>query len=250
MRITTFMGAAGAWLLLASSTACLAGPHAGGNIVFRLGGHGGAHSAGGFHGWSGPHAFPRLILQAGRGRGRRDGIYGARYGHTNTGLLARPGRLAGYGDVARGPVYADRLRWGRLGYGRRHLLGYAFAPQGAYGEHRSGQGIVGSNPYGYGYGGSVSAGPGYDAASAYRFSEPSLAATYAEPPLGPSPYGDTEELSFEDRESGYGPSERYGSGPRIISVRGEDGIQKQFCSCRRDSVQRPVVYRFGVGSYY
>lgn len=240
-----------AWVsaVLGSSSLCWAGGHSGAAGAFHRGGHGPVRFFGGgiSHISGTPHvsrnAFPRFAHHAYRGRPE---VYGARFGHANTAYVARPARFPGMGGFARGSFHAGGLARPRFGYGRRGFVRYALAPHALDRNRRVLRGFAGPGFYSYG----ETLGYGLGSGALYGYAEPPLAATYAEPPLGPSPYGDDDRLSFDAYGSGYDGYSGYGGGPRIISVRSEDRLRPAGCSCGRESRQGPVVYRFGIGSYY
>lgn len=235
--IKSSIGAAGILALIGWSTASLAGGHAGGAPMVRPIAHASPHMQGfGAVGRGGWFRAPRpLALGSGFGWSHAGGVYGTRYGHINTGLSGPAGRLPRIGRFGwHGPRYVRSFGFDRLGYGRRRLAAYAFEPR----------------RYGYGYGSALGAGLDYAAGPSFGYAEPSLAVTYAEPPLGPSPDAGQGGLSFEDGGE-YGPSPVYGGGPRIISVRDDDRAPRpRDCACKPSSGHLPIVYRFGVGSYY
>ena len=255
---TSFIRAAGALVFMGWSSLCLAGGHGGGALVF----HGGVHGAGrpsvsgGWRGWGGSHALRNSVPRfAHSGYARPAAVYGARFGHANTAYFGHAGQF-GTGAFARGQAYAGRPAWRGTGYGRRGLARYAFGPRGFGRNRRILPGFIGPGVYPYGDAFGDGYGPGFDGGAGYSwgsgggYAEPPLAATYAEPPLGPSPYGGYDGLSFEGPDAGYGRAAGFGGGPHIISVRAGDRLQPRPCSCRHESDQGPVVYRFGVGSYY
>lgn len=230
--------------ILGSSSLCWAGAHAGGAVMFRGGGgHGFARfsGAGAWHGGGAPH-FSRAPMRgfAGQGSWGRPTVYGSRLGHVNTAYFGLNRPFARVGFFPRVIYHAGGYGWPRLGYGRRGFVRYALAPR-FFGRYGAGA---------YPYGGTLGTGYGLGSGDAYGFAEPPLAATYAEPPLGPSPYGDNDGLSFDRYGTGYDGTSGYGGGPRIISVHSTDRLRPPVCSCAREGKQGPVVYRFGVGSYY
>ena len=172
------------------------------------------------------------------------------YRHTDTA-----GRRGGFAGGARyGHTATAWRRAGRFAYGTRGFLGY-----GAGGFAGYGAGLYG---YGYGYGGGVGA-PGAGAyaagsadpgsygsvttqASPYGgayASEVPLAATFAEPPLAPSP-----GAPFDPRDAyAYAASADSGPGPRIIQV---GRRERSDCRCGAGERAEPVVYRYGVGTAY
>lgn len=239
-------------------------------------GYGHTNTASGFPGYA------RLALGgAGRVAGGSMGPRPAGYGHTATGLRtfgqARPGFAAGIRHVDsglpvvygagrarfaapgfarfdRGRAFRDRVRFagvrGGFGYGIGGA-GFGYGGYGGYGSYADG-GSYGSistsgaaaGTYGTAgtYGGQAidTQASGYGGA---YISETPLAATFAEPPLAPSP------------GAGYSPGDRYAYAAsadvpyaaRIVSV---NRAARRDCDCGPRERAEPVVYRYGVGTAY
>ncbi len=237
-----FIRAAGALLAAGVSTVAWAGG-AGGH-----GGHGGPMMMhqGGFHGgghWgrSGFHAMPPV---AGTIHVRPNGgnVFSG-YGHTNTALGNRP-MPSLYGHV--GTAFRGRPDWYR-----RELIGRGFDRVDRFAFHRG----VGYDRFarnlryryrviggGYGgYGADLSAAPDYSG-----YAEAPLASSYVEAPLDQGYGGDYGY-------GGYASGASYAGGPQIIVVNNDyAGTSRRAhgCGCGGDPRPAPVVYRFGVGSYY
>ncbi len=249
-----FIRAAGALLIAGVSTVAWAGGHGGhGPMVMHSGGfHGGGHwGGGGFHAvppvagtihvrpnggnvfsgyghtgtaFRGRAGFGGSGWQPGAGTARRSGP--SRYGHTNTAFGGRPG------------FYRRDLferRWGdadRFAFGHRSLR-YGRVARNLRDRYR----VVG------GYGGyDLSAAPtygGYAEAPLASYVEAPLDQVYGAGGYGAGGYGD----------GGYAPSSGYAGGPQIIVVNNNyAGASHRGHGC--DPRPSPVVYRFGVGSYY
>lgn len=209
-----------------------------------------------FYGHTGT-ALPRYFAGGG-------GAGVSAYGHTNTGLVRSHvgSGLPAYGHVTTGLPFQRYGRGERFarnveGYGRRQGLGVArgrlaagfgggfiggyggdvggFDEGGSYGGSGS-YGSVGTSGGSGTYGGTGTYGGGLS-----YVSETPLAATFAEPPLAPSP---GEGYSPGDRYA-YAASADVGPGPRIITVHHDD---RRDCGCGQRA--QPMVYRYGVGTAY
>lgn len=249
-----------------------------GGVRGGFGGHpgfGGGFRAGGVL-FGGGRGLPPVSGVIHEGAGGRP--YFSAYGHTNTGArlggFARGGvpvfgrglapltvgGAGSYGHVRTGLRYGAVRRFEGVGAGRRRFaagrgfvggfgggLGYGgyggygapgtygdagvYGGQGTYGQAGTygGQGTYGTQSL-YGNGGGV----------AYR-SETPLAARFAEPPLGPSPYA---PYSPDDRYA-YAASADVGPGLRVVNAY-RDAAAGCACGVRRE----PVVYRYGIGTAY
>ena len=163
-----------------------------------------------------------------------------RYGHVGTGF-PRYGRerFAARRDRER---LADGRRVGIYRFGRGYS-GYGGSLGGsggtydvggaAYpGEDGTGQPSPYASPGSYGTLGTEAGGGG-----AY-LSEPPLAATHAEAPLAPSPYG---------ADDGYYAPGNSGIAPHILTV---DRSSPAGCGCGPGRSAYPAIYRYGVGTAY
>ena len=226
--------------------------------MFRVGGfHSGVHAGafGGSHGWGGFRPKRGGPLLSGTVHVRTSGIYSTRYGHANTAFRFGHTNTAAPNGFRR-PLFGgftDSRRFDRRGrgFGRRDFASYAFAPRGSYRRRWVVPGVIGAG--GYGYGEYLSAGPSYSVApgyGGYGYAEPPLAAIYSEAPLGPSPYPGYDGYP-DGQDAGYAPSAGYEGGPQVIVVHAKGRARRsEGCSCGRGYAVTPVVYRFGVGSYY
>lgn len=181
------------------------------------------------------------------GFGRVGGGYGYGFGHTNTaytrpGFVGRPGFGIGqqlsYGHTATAPNGFLRYpSWSRYGVHDRGRLAtrygrYPHVPAYGYG-------------YGYGGGGYGSAASGgfvpvpYPAAG---YGEPALASQYSESALNQESFGGSYGAG-----GGAYPSVVGTGGPQVIVVNNNYGGSS--CNCRAARTS-PVVYRYGVGTYY
>lgn len=202
--------------------------------------------------------FPRGGVPAyGRGLGPLTIGGAALYGHVNTGLrYGAARRFGGFGEGRRRFAAGRGFVGGFGGFGGGYGLGYgAYGGYGAPGTYGDAGTYGGQGTYGQGgtygqagtYGGQGTYGStatqslyGNGGGVSYR-SETPLAARFAEPPLGPSPYA---PYSPDDRYA-YAASADVGPGPRIVNAyRG--GAAGCICGPRRE----PVVYRYGVGTAY
>ncbi len=250
MDSTSFVRTAGALALalVGLSTVCSAGGRPGGPVLHGVGFHGRPHAAalGGWHGW-GSFRLPHRVLSLSAGvRVPTAGTFFTRHGRIGTAMtnavppdgLSRPIR-GGHTEDGR------FVRNGGI-FGRdRRFPSYAFAPRGWYRPGPVLPGYIGAG--GYGYGDDVGSGPSYSTAPGYGYAEPPLAATFAEAPLGPSPYSGKDGVDLDDQNADSAPSAGYGGGPQVIVIDTEERSPKS--QGRSDSLT-PVVYRFGVGSYY
>ena len=172
------------------------------------------------------------------------------YGHTATGLRGFGSARQLLAPSGRNRAFAQRFRLGRTG--GRFVGGFGGGGLG-YGDPG---GYGGGIPYGVagGYSGGASYGgeetyAGSSTATqvgsyggTYR-SETPLAATFAEPPLAPSP------------GSGYDTSNRYAYAAsddvpyaaRIVSV---NRAARRNCDCEPRTHADPMIYRYGVGTAY
>ena len=170
--------------------------------------------------------------------------YFTSYGHLDTASPRLAGRSVWRPGFERRPNDIGRERRGfdaRYADGRRRA--YPLVGGSAY-------------PYGGGYDGTNPAGGDYSAAyggstagtAATLASEPPLS-SYAEPPLGPSPYASPGDYGYAP-EGIYpmaGPSS--GAGPQIIIVNNVGPSRPPACPCSRRAAS-PVVYRYGVPAPY
>ena len=205
------------------------------------------------------------------------------YGHVGTGIAGASGRYGpggsvprgfaqgGYGHTATGlrgfaPARPDFARFGRnralagrfggRSFGGRFVggfggagLGYGYA--GGYGGVPS---DAGGSYYGGGYGGGASFGAEgtYGGSSTdtqvgsyggtYR-SETPLAASFAEPPLAPSPGSGYDTAN----RYAYAASDDVPYAARIVSV---NRAARRDCGCGPRIHADPVIYRYGVGTAY
>jgi hypothetical protein len=209
---------------------------------------------------------------------QRGGVPG--YGHTATALPFGGARALGggygYGHVGTALRIGSERRFGVPGEGRRRFAerrGFAGGGYGGYGGFGGGYGFGdgtygapgiygdagvygGQGTYGtagsygqpgtYGGGGTTATQSSYGTGggTAYR-SEVPLAARFAEPPLGPSPYA---PYSPGDRYA-YAASEDVGPGPRVLNPyrRSYRGAAAD-CAC--GSGVQPTFYRYGIGTAY
>ena len=177
---------------------------------------------------------------------------GPGYGHTNTAFGAQSGpRILGHVQTApngyRAPLRVA-VRYGRdgrpFGFWRNHL--YSRFGAGRYAPVLAGSGSGYGGGFAPGYGGGVASGygsgsPGYGGSSV----ETPLSSQYSEPPLnqgGSGSYGG----AYAPQGGAYAP--QGGGGPQVIVVNNNYGGAG--CDCGRGRAPSPVVYRFGVGSYY
>jgi hypothetical protein len=191
----------------------------------------------------------------GQGGERRGGLAQGAYGHTATGLRAFVPFRPGFARYGRGRAFAERFRLGRAG--ARFAGGFGGGGLG-YGD--LGYGYVGGTgggiPYGVvgGYGGGASYGSedtyaGSSTATqvgsyggTYR-SETPLAASFAEPPLAPSPGSGYDTAN----RYAYAASDDVPSAARIVSV---DRASRRGCDCGPRIHTDPIIYRYGVGTAY
>ncbi|HEX4768722.1 MAG TPA: hypothetical protein VH414_20840 [Lichenihabitans sp.] len=229
-----FIRTAGALLMAAASTVAWAGGHGGhgGPMMMHPGGfHGGGHWGG-----SGFHAMPPV---AGTIHVRPNGgNFFSAYGHTNTafGHRAVPSFYGHVGTALRG----------RAGLERRELVGRRFDRSDRFAfDHRGfrfardfrHRRVIGGG-FG-GYGADLSAAPTYGG-----YAEAPLASSYVEAPL---------DQGYDGGYGGYSSGAGYAGGPQIIVVNSNcPGASRRAhdCGCGQDARPSPVVYRFGVGSYY
>ena len=238
--------------LVGLSSSALAGGH---GFVMRQGGGGGGmrigramppvagtwhvrtgrtfYTAGGFGRFGG-------YGRAGGGYGRMGGGYGGGFGHTNTaltrpGFIGRPGFGGGsYGHTATAPNgFVRNPAWSRYGVHDRGR------PATIYGRYPH----VPAYGFGYGYGGGYGSaeGGGYVAVPypTGGYGEPALASQYSEPALNQGSYGSYGGEAY--------PSVVGTGGPQVIVVHND--FSGSTCNCR-SARRSPVVYRYGVGTYY
>ncbi len=251
----------------------------GGGAVFRAAGARGVHGGwGGGMGSVGRRGMPPVSGVIHERSGMRP--YFSAYGHTDTaarfGGFALGG-VPGYGHTATALPHGGDFRssgWGHVGTALRYGAGRRFGEGrrrsaergfvgGAYGGFGGSDGL-GEGTYGapglYGdggvYGGQGTYGqPGtYGGAGSYATqdvygpgggatyrSETPLAARFAEPPLGPSPYA---PYSPNDRYA-YAASEDVGLVPRVVNP-----YRGARWDCRCGGRGEPVIYRYGIGTAY
>ncbi len=241
-----FVRTVGVALALSFSTASFAGGGGGhhGGMMFHppVMMHSAGHGWG--HGYAGQSGGGRMRVEAGnwgyRGRGTMS------YGHTDTAFhtgyarrfvgggfdeRGRAGFRSGYGHVDTGLRYARP----EVRYGARRYPGYGYRYAGS-------PGVYGGGAYGADYGtyGSdtnqyaAPSGSVYVVGGQSRGEEGSTETGYAGGPV--------QQGYAEPPLSAVG----YGGGPQILVVHGEEQ-RRATCTCRSDA---PVVYRYGVGSYY
>ena len=182
-------------------------------------------------GGSAGHAAPgagRVSIGAARPLPAVSGIIHERpgrrpYATTFGGRPLRPFADAGQGPYDEGRRFADR--------GHRWRRGDGTARYGAYPDAGTPDGPGSGDASGFG-----------EAGAAYPYAEPSVASTYGEPPLGPSPYGGSGAYGDDHTNTADYP----GTAPRIIVVSAAGGTAGS-CPCRT-ARSRPVVYRYGIGS--
>lgn len=248
-RITSRLGPVLALVAVAVASSAAAGGMGHGGVRLSMGGglRVGAPAFHGVQGGAAPRWSARGVPPLAGIIHERPGMrsYVSGFGHTNT--AARWAGSAGafrYGHTATAlPAWR---RGNRFAYGARGLYGYGVGGLLGYG-------VGGYAGYGVGYGGYGAAGTGSGPgsygtvatqASPYGgpyVSEVPLAASFAEPPLAPSPgapYDPSDAYA-------YAASADSGPGPRIIPVarRARGG-----CDC--GGHVEPVVYRYGVGTAY
>ena len=182
----------------------------------------------------------------------RRGFAQGGYGHTATGLRGFAPAGPGLARFGRNRTLPERFRLARAGgrfvggFGGAGL-GYGYA--GGYGGAEAG-GSYGGGGYGGGasygaegtYGGSSTDTQVGSYGGTYR-SETPLAASFAEPPLAPSP------------GSGYDTANRYAYAAsndvpyaaRIVSV---NRAARRDCECGPRTHADPIIYRYGVGTAY
>ena len=225
-----FIRTAGALLVAGVSTMAWAGGAGGHGGPMMM--HPGGVRGGGHWGGTGFRAMPPV---AGTIHVRPNGgNFFSGYGHTNTALGDRPApSLYGHvGTTFRGFERRDLIerrvdRGDRFAFDHRS---FRFAR-----DFRRRRVIIGGG-FG-GYGADLSAAPLYSG--------------YAEAPLASS----AVEAPLDQGYDGYGyaPSAGYAGGPQIIVIHNNyagPSRRAQGCGCSGDARPMPVVYRFGVGSYY
>lgn len=204
------------------------------------------------------------IVGYGRGDAARGGFAAGGYGHTATGLRGVASARPGFARFGRNRVLPERVRLARAGgrflgggyLGGRFLGGYGGVGLG-YGD-AAGGGLLYGGGAGYGgdagYGGGASYGADgtYGGSSTdtqvgsyggtYR-SETPLAASFAEPPLAPSPGSGYDTAN----RYAYAASDDVSYGARIVSV---NRAARRDCDCGPRLHPSPTIYRYGVGTAY
>ena len=245
MMNTTVCRIAALLSLAGLSSPALAGGH---GFVMRQGGgmrmgHAMPPVAGTWHVRTGRSFYTAGGYNRMGGYGRVGGGFGGGFGHTNTasirpGFIGRPGFSVGpYGHTATAPNgFVRNPAWSRYGVHERGR------PATLYGRYPR----VPAYGFGYGYGNEggygSAAGGGYIAVPnpASGYGEPALASQYSEPALNQGSYGGSYGGEAYPSVVGTG-------GPQVIVVNNNYGGSS--CNCRGGRTS-PVVYRYGVGTYY
>lgn len=223
MNTNSFIGLVATVAAATLSTACVAGGRSGGGPVLRI-----------HMGMAGTHL--------------------ARFGHPNSAFLGRRNAVAS--DRLHRPFFDGFSEFRRLTLvGRgfepdRRFPSYAFSPHGRYRSGSVLSGAIGAG--GYGYGDDLGSAPSPMTGAEYGYADPPLTETYAEAPLEQRLYFGDDGGPLEDRNRDFAPSAgAIGGGPRVIAVHADDPPRRsEACSCASGYSPTPIVYRFGVGSYY
>lgn len=189
------------------------------------------------------------IVGYGRGAYASGGFATGGYGHTATGLRGFASARPGFARFGRNRVLPERVRLARAG--GRFFGGYGGAGLG-YGYGAGGGGLLYDGGAGYGGGASYGADGTYGGSSTdtqvgsyggtYR-SETPLAASFAEPPLAPSPGSGYDTAN----RYAYAASDDVSYGARIVSV---NRAARRDCDCGPRPHSSPTIYRYGVGTAY
>ena len=227
------------------------------------GGMGFVRPGGGFHGGGGVRMGRQMPAVAGTWHVRTGRTYFTGFGHTNTAYGSGAGGagagrwLGGHTNTQLAGAFHPYL-YGRdmtlMRYGQNTRTAGLSGPDGRraeFGRNRFGTGFAGDRDrlaYGYGRvvpswgGGSYGTGgdgfAGYGGEVSPGYGGVPLASQYAEPPLNQG-YGGGADM---DGGNGY-PSVVGSGGPKVIVI-------NNHCNCSPSRGPSPVVYRFGVGSYY
>lgn len=179
----------------------------------------------------------------------RGGFVAGGYGHTATGLRGFAPVRPGFARFGRNRAFPERFRLARAGgrfVGGFGGAGLGYGYGGGYGgvPYDAGGSYGGGASYGADgtYGGSSTDTQVGSYGGTYR-SETPLAASFAEPPLAPSP-GSGYDIA---NRYAYAASDDVPYAARIVSV---NRAARRDCDCGPRTHADPTIYRYGVGTAY